>query len=206
MAERPPEPRQSLRLHSRRKRRRCGSTIRFGVTRGFDQVQAHLRAAAAAPTTEEATRSAGNRRTPGSGQPPAGAIEPPSSRYTSYTEGDLFQVSVPSNWRELPGTTPSRSRPRAPTARSTVRASSRTASRSGRRATSRTTCRPRPTSSSAHWRAEIRTSGAPQTTLEPVSGTATACARCCRTRQRPRDGRKQLRCSRRCSGTAVCST
>ncbi len=72
-------------------------------TRDFDQVQAHLKQLPRAPTTEESTRSAGNRRTPRDGQPPAGNIEPPSSRYMSYTEGDLFQVSVPSNWRELPG-------------------------------------------------------------------------------------------------------
>ena len=30
-------------------------------------------------------------------------VTPPSSTYTAYTEGDLFRVSVPSNWRELPG-------------------------------------------------------------------------------------------------------
>ena len=32
-----------------------------------------------------------------------GRVAPPSSAYTAYTEGDLFRVSVPSNWRELPG-------------------------------------------------------------------------------------------------------
>ena len=30
-------------------------------------------------------------------------MAPPSSRNTTYTEGNLFRVSVPSNWRELPG-------------------------------------------------------------------------------------------------------
>lgn len=72
-------------------------------TRDFEQVQAHLKRLPPAPTTEEATRSAGRRRQPGNGQPPAGNIEPPSSRFTRYSEGDLFRVSVPSNWRELPG-------------------------------------------------------------------------------------------------------
>ena len=73
-------------------------------SRAFEQVKAHLQRLPAAPSTEEATRSAGsNRRVPGNGQPPSGNIERPSSQYTKYTEGDLFQVNVPSNWRELPG-------------------------------------------------------------------------------------------------------
>jgi hypothetical protein len=28
-------------------------------------------------------------------------VAPPSSRYKSYTEGNLFRVSVPDNWREI---------------------------------------------------------------------------------------------------------
>ena len=78
-------------------------------TRAFTQAQARLRRMAPAPTTEEATRNAGVR--PGSEPAPRGrwpgsptdSIAMPSSSYTSYTEGDLFRVSVPSNWRELPG-------------------------------------------------------------------------------------------------------
>ena len=72
-------------------------------TKGFEQVKAHLKRLPAAPSTEEATRSARNGRGTSTGQPPSGAVERPSSRYTSYTEGDRFQVNVPSNWRELPG-------------------------------------------------------------------------------------------------------
>jgi hypothetical protein len=72
-------------------------------TKGFEQVQAHLKRLPPAPTTEEATRTAGNTRAPGNSEPPRGNVEPPSSRYTKYTEGNLFQVSVPSNWRELQG-------------------------------------------------------------------------------------------------------
>jgi hypothetical protein len=30
-------------------------------------------------------------------------VAPPSSQFKAYTEGDLFRVSVPANWRELPG-------------------------------------------------------------------------------------------------------
>jgi hypothetical protein len=29
-------------------------------------------------------------------------VAPPSSDFTTYLEGELVQVSVPSNWRELP--------------------------------------------------------------------------------------------------------
>ncbi len=76
-------------------------------TSAFQNVQARLRQMSPAPSTEEATRNARNGgRTTG----PVGtsgrisnSVERPSSRYTSYTEGNLFRVSVPSNWREMPG-------------------------------------------------------------------------------------------------------
>ena len=73
-------------------------------TRGFAQAQAHLREMAPAPTTEAATRKAASR---GPSPVPEGRLEPdqvgpPSSAYTAYTEGGLFRVSVPSNWREMP--------------------------------------------------------------------------------------------------------
>ena len=32
-------------------------------------------------------------------------MQPPSGRYQTYDEGNLFRVSVPSNWRELPAST-----------------------------------------------------------------------------------------------------
>jgi Zn-dependent protease with chaperone function len=78
-------------------------------TRSFTQLQAKLRKMPPAPTTEEATRNAGNGRGPGpasDGRPNGGLsgnVAPPSSSYTAYTEGNLFRVSVPSNWRELAG-------------------------------------------------------------------------------------------------------
>jgi len=74
-------------------------------TRGFEQVRAHLKQLPPAPTTEQATKNAGRGGRP-SGQsqpPPTGRVAPPSSQLKTYTEGDLFRVSVPSNWRELPG-------------------------------------------------------------------------------------------------------
>ncbi len=78
-------------------------------TRAFTRAQARLRGMAPAPTTKDATRNAtgGRGATPPASEgrrgSPSGNVESPSSSYTSYTEGDLFRVSVPSNWRELPG-------------------------------------------------------------------------------------------------------
>jgi hypothetical protein len=73
-------------------------------TRAFEQVQAHLKTLPRAPTTEEATKAAKNHAvgTSGANHPPAGHVEPPASRFRAYDEGNLFRVSVPENWRELP--------------------------------------------------------------------------------------------------------
>jgi hypothetical protein len=73
-------------------------------SQAFSRVQAHLRSLPKAPTTEEATRTA-SRRAPSpsgtAGRRPTGRVESPSSRYRDYNEGNIFSVSVPSNWREL---------------------------------------------------------------------------------------------------------
>ena len=76
-------------------------------TGAFQSVQARLRQMSPAPSTEDATRTAG-RTTGGSPTGTTGGritdnVERPASRYASYTEGNLFRISVPSNWRELPG-------------------------------------------------------------------------------------------------------
>jgi len=74
-------------------------------TQAFERVQAHLRTLPKAPTTEEATRNSGRRGpqpTGTSGRRPTGRVEPPSTQYRSYDEGNIFRVSIPSNWRELP--------------------------------------------------------------------------------------------------------
>jgi len=71
-------------------------------SRTFAQVQSHLKRLPKAPTTEEAVKS--SQRTPTSTRNrtrPTGRVEPPSGRFTNYNEGNLFEVSVPSNWREL---------------------------------------------------------------------------------------------------------
>jgi hypothetical protein len=74
----------------------------------FQSVQARLRQMSPAPSTEQATRNASNRRGTGNGTPTSTGristnVERPSSRFTAYNEGNLFRISVPSNWRELPG-------------------------------------------------------------------------------------------------------
>jgi Zn-dependent protease with chaperone function len=71
-------------------------------TRAFEQVRAHLKRLPPAPTTEDATRRAANRTSPAEGatQRPAGRVEPPASRFTTFSEGGAFRVSVPSNWLE----------------------------------------------------------------------------------------------------------
>src|SRR3954468_18193700 len=71
----------------------------------FQSVQARLRQMSPAPSTEQAMKN-GNRRgtsVPSNGGRISTNVERPSSRYSSYTEGNLFRISVPSNWRELPG-------------------------------------------------------------------------------------------------------
>ena len=78
-------------------------------TSAFQQTKARLGQMPAAPTTEEATRTGAGRTTGRNPGPPSsgGTLDPrrvpaPSSTYTTYNEGDLFRISVPSNWREMP--------------------------------------------------------------------------------------------------------
>ena len=81
-------------------------------TQAFTQVKSRLQRMAPAPTTEQVMRQGqqGGRRTSqgGGGYPPdarIGRVEPPSRQFQTYEEGNLFRVSVPSNWRELPAST-----------------------------------------------------------------------------------------------------
>jgi Zn-dependent protease with chaperone function len=75
-------------------------------SRDFQEVRSYLARLSPAPTTEQATkdRRAG-RTTSGNvpdNRPNPSAVSRPDSRFTTYNEGNLFRVSVPSNWRELP--------------------------------------------------------------------------------------------------------
>lgn len=76
------------------------------VTPEFQTAQGQLRSLSPAPSAEEVARNKNAGRTTGTsgapGTPPStGNIPRPDSRTTTYTEGNLFRVTVPSNWREL---------------------------------------------------------------------------------------------------------
>lgn len=76
-------------------------------TARFHDVQARLRGYGRAPSMEEIARSGQRYPHGGSNQdyPPYtntnGRVEYPSSRYRTYNEGGIMQISVPENWREL---------------------------------------------------------------------------------------------------------
>ena len=76
-------------------------------TRDFQAVQARLGQMAPAPTSEEVARGTAGRASGRTGGEedrdtrPAARVEPPSTRYTTYNEGDVFRIGVPSNWQEL---------------------------------------------------------------------------------------------------------
>ena len=73
-------------------------------SRSFERVQARLRSMAPALTTAEASRTAANRPRGTSGTTTSpGRAEAPSNRFVSYRAGTVFQISVPNNWRQLPG-------------------------------------------------------------------------------------------------------
>jgi hypothetical protein len=78
------------------------------VTPEFQSAQGHLRSLPPAPSSEEWAK---NKKTVGTtsggatGAPPStGTIPRPDTRSTTYNEGNLFKVSVPSNWQELAST------------------------------------------------------------------------------------------------------
>jgi Zn-dependent protease with chaperone function len=75
-------------------------------TRQFQQVQAQLNSMPKAPTTQEAARgnAGGTVGTSGrSGRVGSVQVQRPSSSFRTYNEGNVFRISVPSNWQELSG-------------------------------------------------------------------------------------------------------
>src|SRR5688500_17320610 len=76
-------------------------------TQDFQSVLARLEQMSPAPSTEEVARgTAGRSPTSGSGSPrtsapPSARVAAPSTRYTTYNEGDVFRIGVPSNWQEM---------------------------------------------------------------------------------------------------------
>jgi beta-barrel assembly-enhancing protease len=76
-----------------------------GPTHGnaeFERVTAHLRSLPPAPTSEQASKNSTGTQS-GVERSSSPTVDPPSSRFRAYNEGDLFRVSVPSNWLELQG-------------------------------------------------------------------------------------------------------
>jgi Zn-dependent protease with chaperone function len=73
-------------------------------TRDFQQMQAYLRTLPRAPSMEELSKNPNAGRTSGrttpDTRPNAANIPRPDSRTTTYSEGNLFRVSVPANWRQ----------------------------------------------------------------------------------------------------------
>jgi hypothetical protein len=82
-------------------RLRIDNPQRSGQT--FNDVRARLQRLPPARTTEEVTRTASRRSSNTDDRRPTGRVDPPLPQMTTYTEGNVFRVSVPSNWRELPG-------------------------------------------------------------------------------------------------------
>ncbi len=80
-------------------------------TQDFRSVQARLGQMAPAPTTEEVARGTAGRSptggtaNPRTSAPPSARVEAPSTRYTTYNEGEVFRIGVPSNWQEMPSET-----------------------------------------------------------------------------------------------------
>src|SRR3954464_10679936 len=74
----------------------------------FQSVQGHLRSLSPAPSSEEVARNnKAGRTTNGNGdggassRPISRNVPPPNSKFSTYNEGNLFRISVPSNWREM---------------------------------------------------------------------------------------------------------
>ncbi len=76
-------------------------------TAQFSNIQSRLRGMGRAPSMSEVQRNGGAQQgsTQGSNYPSNARISArvpyPSRRLRSYTEGNLFRISVPDNWREL---------------------------------------------------------------------------------------------------------
>lgn len=72
------------------------------------RIQDRLRGQGRASSMAEIARSGQRQPQQGGGESPGyggniGRVSYPSSRYRTYTGGNLFTVSYPDNWRELPG-------------------------------------------------------------------------------------------------------
>jgi len=71
----------------------------------FNRIKAQLKSLPQAPSSEEVarTRKTTSTSAPGDNRPPTGRVEAPSTRFRQVTAGNVFKVSVPSNWRDRQG-------------------------------------------------------------------------------------------------------
>src|SRR5262249_40608158 len=73
--------------------------------RDFDSTKARLKSMSPAPRTGDKKAYRQSSAGAPEDRPVPAPVQPPASQYTTWTEGDIFKVSVPSNWREVPGKT-----------------------------------------------------------------------------------------------------
>lgn len=69
----------------------------------FTRIRARLRDMPRAPSMEEVSRRGGNYPSRGGTRNPGGRVAYPSTRYVNYNGGNVFRLSHPDNWRQLPG-------------------------------------------------------------------------------------------------------
>lgn len=75
-------------------------------TRDFARVQAKLRGYPKAPSMAEIARNGQRQNTENTSYPqdtPGGRVDYPSTRYRTYNAFNVASVSIPDNWREIPG-------------------------------------------------------------------------------------------------------
>ncbi|MEP6920889.1 MAG: M48 family metallopeptidase [bacterium] len=75
-------------------------------TREFTNIQAKLRGYPKAPSMAEIARGGQTQNTENTNYPqdtPGGRVDYPSTRYRTYNAFNVASVSVPDNWREIPG-------------------------------------------------------------------------------------------------------
>ena len=104
VAEQPPEPRQPHAVHQRRKRRSCASD-RGRTTRDSSRPGRGSRSSDRRGRWRKSSASggagSGGGRSGGSVGRVGEAVPPPSRQYRTVQGGQLFTVSVPSNWQAV---------------------------------------------------------------------------------------------------------
>ncbi len=69
---------------------------------GFQRVREHLKTLPPPPTPGAVTKAQPAANPSMANGRIGGTIEPPATRLVQYSEGDLFTITVPANWKELP--------------------------------------------------------------------------------------------------------